>query len=388
MITKNNKNLIVKYLMNQASSKELDELKFWLKDINNEKEFNHFIKTNYLIEHNLKKFNSDKTKKKVLSFIKKEDKKVLRLKMIQKYSKYAALFVGILFSIYFLKDEFFEKSVKTNSIIVNSVITPGTDKATLTLNDGSLISLEKGKSFETPNANSNGEEIVYKAKKRNKTDIVYNYLTIPRGGQFFIKLSDGTQIWLNSESKLKYPVSFIEGETRKVELIYGEAYFNVSPSSKHKGAKFKVINQYQEIEVLGTKFNIKAYKDESNIYTTLVEGKVTVNSTISNQILKPNQQTNLNLEENSMTINVVNVHNEVSWKNGVFSFRRKPLVEIMKVLSRWYDVDILFINEEHKSKGFNGVLGKDQNIEDILKIIKSFEIIEDYEINNKQIILK
>jgi ferric-dicitrate binding protein FerR (iron transport regulator) len=89
-----------------------------------------------------------------------------------------------------------------------------------------------------------------------------------------------------------------------------------------------------------------------------------------------------------MTISEVNVYNEVSWKDGVFSFRKKPLVDIMKVLSRWYDVDVEFDNADLKNAGFNGVLGKDQNIEDILKTIKSFGVIEDYDINNKRVILK
>jgi transmembrane sensor len=387
MISKNNKNLIVKYLVNQASSQELDELELWLRDLDNEKEFKSFVKTNYLMDYNLKKFDADKTKKKLHHLI-KEDKKVLRLKTIQKYSKYAALLAGILFSIYFFKNGIYDKSVETNPVIVNTTIESGTDKATLTLGDGTKVSLVKGTSFQTQNANSNGEEIVYEAGERKTTEVAYNYLTIPRGGQFFIKLSDGTQVWLNSESKLKYPVNFKEGETRRVELVYGEAYFDVSPSTEHRGAKFKVFNQYQEIEVLGTEFNIKAYRDETNIYTTLVEGKVSVNSTISNQILKPRQQTNLNLEANSMTITEVNVYNEISWKDGVFIFRKKPLVEIMKVLSRWYDVDVHFANEELKSAGFNGVLGKDQNIEDILKTIKNFGFIEAYEIDNKRIILK
>jgi hypothetical protein len=387
MISKNNQNLIVKYLVNQATSQELDELELLLRDPVNVKEFNSFVKTNYLIEFNLKKFDADKTKKK-LDYLIKEDKKVLRLKTIQKYSKYAALVVGILFSIYFLKDVVFEESIDRNPVIVNSTIEPGTDKATLTLEDGSQIVLEKGESFQTGNVNSNGEEIVYEAETTNKKEIAYNYLTIPRGGQFFIKLSDGTQVWLNSESQLKYPVSFIEGEARKVELVYGEAYFDVSPSSEHGGSKFKVFNQSQEIEVLGTEFNIKAYRDEINIYTTLVEGKVSVNSKISNQILKPSQQTNLNLEKNSITVSEVNVYNEVSWKDGVLSFRRKPLVDIMKVLSRWYNIDVYFENPELKSVGFNGVLGKDQNIEDILETIKNFGVIEDYDIENNKITLK
>ena len=156
------------------------------------------------------------------------------------------------------------------------IITTGSDKAVLTLEDGSNIELEKGKAFKTNVVNSNGEKLVY--NKTNQTKITYNYLTIPRGGQYFVKLSDGTEVWLNSESQLKFPVAFIKGQTREVTLVYGEAYFAVSPSTNHNGATFKVMNQGQEVEVLGTEFNIKAYKDEINIYTTLVEGKVTVSN--------------------------------------------------------------------------------------------------------------
>lgn len=387
MISKNNQNLIVNYLVNQATSQELDELELWLSDPVNVKEFNSFVKTNYLIEFNLKTFDADKTKKKLHHLI-KEDKKVLRLKTIRNYSKYAALVVGILFSIYFLKDGVFEESVDRNPVIVNSTIEPGTDKATLTLGDGSQIILEKGESFQTGNVNSNGEEIVYEAQKTNKKDLAYNYLTIPRGGQFFIKLSDGTQVWLNSESQLKYPVNFIEDEPRKVELVYGEAYFDVSPSSEHNGSSFKVYHQSQEIEVLGTEFNIKAYRDEINIYTTLVEGKVSLNSAVSNQILKPNQQTNLDIRENSFSIYEVDVYNEISWKEGVFSFQRKPLGDIFRVLARWYNVDFQFNDITLKNAGFNGVIGKDQKLEEILEIIKSFGVIKNFEINNdKKIVI-
>src|SRR5690606_40703343 len=123
--------------------------------------------------------------------------------------------------------------------------------------------LEKGDSIQTHNAISNGEEIIY--NNNTSRQLVYNYLTIPRGGQFQLTLSDGTRVWLNSETQIKYPVSFTDGESRQVELVYGEAYFEVSHSTEHKGSDFIVYNQNQEVQVLGTEFNIKAYKDDSNI---------------------------------------------------------------------------------------------------------------------------
>ena len=269
--------------------------------------------------------------------------------------------------------------------IVNTIV-PGKDKATLTLEDGSLISLEKGASFKTKNAKSNGEQIVYQNAKSNPSVIKYNYLTIPRGGQFFIKLSDGTQVSLNSESQLKYPVHFIEGETREVELVYGEAYFDVSPSTNHKGAKFKVLNNTQEIEVLGTEFNIKAYKDEVNIYTTLVEGKVAINTPNLKQLLIPNQQSILDTQNNTLSVITVDVLEAISWKEGVFSFINKPLKDIMKVLSRWYDVDIIFDNKELESAEFIGTLNKNQSIDEVLSIMKSFSL-NNYEIKGDTIIL-
>jgi len=170
-------------------------------------------------------------------------------------------------------------------------------------------------------------------------------------------------------------------------IVYGEAYFEVSPSSEHEGAKFKVLNQSQEIEVLGTKFNLKAYEDDSNIYTTLVEGKVSVSSENANRMLAPNEQASLNRNDHVMTIATVNAYHEIAWKNGIFSFRGKPLKDIMKVLSRWYDVEIIIENKKLESVKFKGTLSKRQSIEEILSIMKS-NTINNYEINGKSIILK
>jgi len=382
------KNIIVKYLNNQATFSELDDLDKWLQNPNNEKLFNSYIRTNYAIEYNMRKFNSEKIKIQLLKEI-ADEKKVLKLKKIHQAMRYtaAAVVIGILTTTYLFKDNILNTPIETTPIIVNT-IEPGTDKATLTLEDGSRIALEKGSKVQTENANSNGEEIIYEAGERVKTEIAYNYLTIPRGGQFFVKLSDGTQVWLNSESQLKYPVSFVEGEPRIVELVYGEAYFDVSPSTEHKGSKFKVFNQSQEIEVIGTEFNIKAYKDESNIYTTLVEGKVLVNYENRKQNLTPNEQSSLDVNNKIFLVKKVDVYNEISWKEGVFSFESKPLKEIMKVLSRWYDIEVVFENKSLENIRFFGVLGKDQKIEEILETIKKFKIIEEYEIEDKTIILK
>jgi len=270
--------------------------------------------------------------------------------------------------------------------IINNNIQTGTDKAILTLADGSDIKLIKGETYNTKNASSDGKEIVYNGNSANKKN-VYNYLTTPRGGQFFVKLSDGTQVWLNSESRLKYPVIFRDGETRQVELVYGEAYFDVSSSTEHKGAKFKVLNQAQEVEVLGTEFNIKAYKNTPTIYTTLIEGKVTVNVMNKNEILAPNQQLRLDLTNNNTVVSKVDVYREISWKNGVFSFKNKPLKDIMKVLSRWYEIDVIFDSKVLEDITFSGTLKKELNIKDILETITNANNIA-YKIDGKKVVLK
>jgi ferric-dicitrate binding protein FerR (iron transport regulator) len=383
-------NIIVKYLGNQATFSELDELDKWIKNPENEKLFKSYIRTNYAIDYNMKKFNAEKIKLMLLNKIAKEKKVIRHKKMRQRilYMAAASLIIGLVATGFFLKSNRFSPTIDQTPLVVESSIKIGTDKATLTLEDGTVVALQKGNNYQTKTTHSNGEQIVYDAGKQNSTKIAYNYLTIPRGGQFYLVLSDGTKVWLNSETQLKYPVSFNDGETRRVELVYGEAFFEVSPSTKHKGSRFKVFNLSQEIEVLGTQFNVKAYKDETNIYTTLVEGKVSLSYAGTNKILKPNEQANLSLKDNNISIANIDVYNEISWRDGVFSFRKKPLGEIMKVLSRWYDIDVQFENQNTKNARFNGVLGKEQKIEDILKRIKKFKVINDYEIINKKVIIK
>lgn len=281
----------------------------------------------------------------------------------------------------------------TNEIqIVENNIQIGTNKATLTLENGSIVLLEKGTLYKNQNVNSNGDQIVYNEEDSQgiaaHNEIQYNYLTIPRGGQFQLKLADGTKVWLNSASQLKYPISFIKGISREVELVYGEAYFEVSPSSLHNGDVFQVVSRGQKVEVVGTQFNVKAYKDEAIIYTTLVEGKVLVLHSDNSQILQPDQQYAYNVLDNTAQISNVNVYNEVSWRDGVFSFENKSLKEIMTVLSRWYDMNVEFKNKDIEDVEFVGVLYKDRSIESILKNIKSVGSIKSYEIRDRNVILK
>lgn len=392
-MSKKIQNITVKYFTEQASLSELDELTKWIENPSNKEEFQKYAKINHVINLNMKKFDSDNSKKRLLHIIERE-KKAKKMSLVLNFIKYAAVLLMILGVGYFFKNGILDNSSikiapKVNvSVEMKDIVEPGTDKAILTLEDGSSIDLEKGKTIQTKYTKSNGHELVYDSSNKTSTEIAYNYLTIPRGGQFHIKLADGTLVWLNSESQLKYPVAFVEGKTRTVELVYGEAYFEVSPSTEHKGATFVVHNSYQEVKVLGTKFNLKAYRDETNIYTTLVEGEVNITTATTNQTLEPNQQSNYDLKNNSIKISPVNINHDISWIKGLFGFKGKSLEEIAKVLGRWYDVEFKFLNPELKNVKFNGVLKKEESIEEILKSILTTNSIKAYEINNRIITLK
>ena len=381
------KKLIVKFLAKEANLKELRQLELWIRNPENEHLFKEYFKANHYANKVLKTYDLETAKKNILQQI---NRRKAKSNYIFKYAVAATLAL-ILTTTYFFGDSLFnttDKDVVSPPIFNANTIEYGKDKAVLTLENGSQIALETGISIQTQNATSNGKVLVYQNKAKQIVELVYNQLTVPRGGQFVVELSDGTKVWLNSESQLKYPVSFINGQSREVELAYGEAYFDVSPSSKHKGAKFKVFNQFQEIDVLGTEFNIKAYKGESNVYTTLVEGKISVSIDNKNLGLKPNQQLDLDINNNTSAIKTVDVYNEVSWKDGVFSFESKTLEEVMKVFSRWYDIEIVFKNNSIKNEEFVGILRKNKRLETILKSFKNYGVIKNFEIEDKKVVLE
>lgn len=385
MVPKNIEELIIKFLNKSINKQEWDELNLWYEKNEHNQLLNDYIKINYLFDELMKEFNTERTKNNLLLKIKKDKRLSFKFNLI----KYAAAVVLFISTAYFFIGKYTQGSPQeVTPIIVDTKINHGTDKAILTLEDGSKVKLAKGEEFKTKDVNSNGEEIIYDSIDENKTELAYNYLTIPRGGQFRVLLSDGTQVWLNSETQLKYPKNFIKGQTREVELVYGEAYFDISPSSKHNGDTFKVVNASQNIEVLGTEFNIKAYKDEAMIFTTLIEGKVTVNVEGTNQILKPSEQSILDIKTSDIDVKLVDVYNEISWKEGIFTFEKMPLSDIVKVLSRWYDIDFVFESEAIKENKFNGSLKRNLKIEEILDAIKNFNKIKDYKIDDRTIIIK
>ena len=378
--------IIVKYLSKEANINEIEELDRWLVKKDNITMFNSYVQTDYFTSIFMTKYDLQIAKSK----IHKRIRLIERRNKLERYKKIAFAASIILLVGISLVNQFYFKE----TIIINDPISIGSDKAVLTLENGDKVILEKGKKFQNKTLNSNGKELSYSSKNRSSSNFVdekiaSNILTVPRGGQFSLNLQDGTKVLLNSDSKIKYPVKFIKGEKRKVELLYGEAFFDVSPSQNNNGSEFIVSTKTQKINVLGTKFNIKAYSEDDIITTTLVEGKVKVGNGKNQILLSPNQQSKV--DSNSPVINVsdVDVSQQISWINGLFSFNDTSLEDIMHTLSRWYDLEFIFKSANQKKFIFSGILERTKSIEDILFIIEKTSSSNEinFEINNQTIII-
>jgi len=247
-------------------------------------------------------------------------------------------------------------------------IPPGGNKATLTLANGSTILLDSARNGHLAfqgktNIVKVDGQLTYKGT--GATEILFNLISTPRGGQYAVILADGTKIWLNAASSLKYPTAFT-GTSRSVELT-GEAYFEVAGD---KSKPFKVRLNGMDVQVLGTKFNIKAYLDDESVKTTLVDGSVKLSAVIAGEaLLKPGQQGIWSQQQPRFTIREVNTNNEIAWRNGYFAFDNENIHDIMKDLSRWYNVDIEFGNNLIEKK-FGGTVSRYQNAEEVLEMLE------------------
>ncbi len=221
-------------------------------------------------------------------------------------------------------------------------IAPGSNKAVLTLADGSEMLLDSAGNRTIQQGGTaikqTGGNLQYNATGGEAAGS-YNTLTTPRGGQFRITLPDGTKVWLNAASSLHYPTAFTENE-RKVSIT-GEAYFEVA---KNEEKPFRVaINATNTIEVLGTSFNVNAYTDEDYISTTLLTGLVRVRNGTGQAVLKPGQQAHATAAQPFVQVlEHADISKAIAWKNGLFNFQDVDLKEVMQQLSRWYDIEVVY----------------------------------------------
>jgi len=257
------------------------------------------------------------------------------------------------------------KLAKTS--VYKNDIAPGGLKATLTLANGDKITLDGAKIGALAKQTgiiitkaADGQLIYTVSDTKSANASAYNTIETPKGGQYQIRLPDGTQVWLNAASSMKFPVSFSNSKRRRVELN-GEAYFEVA----HKNNQpFVVKTTRQEVEVLGTHFNISSYPDENITKTTLLEGSVRLNG---GTLLKPGQQGVST--SNGLIVKHVNADEELDWKNKQFILNDEDLQQVMRRLARWYDVEVVYEGTPADIQ-FVGVVSNTRNISGVLKLME------------------
>ena len=270
--------------------------------------------------------------------------------------------------------------------LAKSVMQPGTSKAILMMADGKEVVLEQGQNLnillnERVRVATSSQGIVYEEHGKGMVTEEYNKLTTPVGGEYSLVLSDGTKVFLNADSELKYPVEFSDG--KRIVDLKGEAYFEVHKDSLRP---FIVRMNGAEVTVLGTSFNVNTYGDDGQIYTTLVNGSVRVSSMKNKQeeILKPGMQSVMNVQSGLLTVRKVDVEPYVAWREGRFVFRAMTLDLIMRQLQRWYDFEVFYQNSELKDYEFWGVIKRDMDLDKVLSVIKATTNV-DFEVKGKVI---
>jgi transmembrane sensor len=313
--------------------------------------------------------------------------KFKRFKLWSRIAAAAAVLLIVGAGLFFYTQRHLEGSAATRDPLAND-IKPGGNKAYLVLSNGKRVSLtdaangELAKEAGVEITKTADGQVIYTAKApslpaaslpggargsvgANSDGIKYsnalNTIETPRGGQYQIRLPDGSKVWLNAASKLIYPVSF-NGRGQRVVELSGEAYFEIF---KNKLQPFVVKSKNQEVTVLGTHFNINSYTDEPGTKTTLLEGSVRVNDAT----LKPGQQATLT--NNQLKIAEVNTDEAIAWKNGLFAYKNTPLQNVMRQIARWYDVDIIYQNNDLPQKLLSGSVSRYDQVSGILKAIES-----------------
>ncbi|MBS1669716.1 MAG: FecR family protein [Bacteroidetes bacterium] len=251
---------------------------------------------------------------------------------------------------------------------------PGGNKAILTMADGSTIDLDEAANGVLAQQGNtkvirlyNGK-LLYDAQSKNTNQVYFNTIATPRGGQYQLVLADGTKVWLNAASSLRFPTSF-EGKERNVQLT-GEAYFEVA---KNKDMPFKVEVGDMNVQVLGTHFDIMGYTDENAVKTTLLEGSVKVTKGSATAMLRPGQQSSLNKSTSHITVAETDVDEAIAWKSGLFQFVSDDIGTVLRQIGRWYNIETGYegkLPDWH----FTGTISRNIPLSEVLKMLEVNEV--------------
>jgi ferric-dicitrate binding protein FerR (iron transport regulator) len=368
--------LIAKHLRGELSAIDQIKLNTWL----NEKPENALLleklQNEGTIKNDLDFLASLKTDDAWQNIIMRTQKVSLTRKVyiiIQKW-KFAAVFF-ILLSAIGVFYKLSHPALKVGPVITKSIpykndVPPGTDKAKLTLTDGSVIIMDGHtagtvKSYAGLKITSAHGAVSYQVTDSNSViKNQYNTITIPAGCKYKVTLPDGSMVWLNSESSLKFPVVFNKSE-RNVYLT-GEAYFEVA---KNKLKPFKVFSNNTVVQVLGTHFNIHAYSDDEAVKTTLIEGSVKIYWGAESKMIVPGQQAYIKLNSSKIKIHEINVDESIAWKNDLFLFDSEDIKSVMKEVARWYNVEVEY-KDDISQAHFSGSISRNNNISQVLNMLE------------------
>jgi len=369
--------LLSQYLSRSCSAAELEEFYTLVASDTHDREVKDLLDAAFL-ETGDERMLSDEVSKQTLDFVFSqaalvEAKPVLvsnRRPVIRlwRISAVAASIAIMIFSAYF----YFQNRPQEIRFETVSTLPPGGNKGTLTLANGQKINLSgisHGKLADEQGiiiTRSSDGRIIYTGSNASLSNRK-NILTTARGEMFQVTLPDGTSVWLNAASELKYPVSF-EGSANRIVQLSGEGYFEVKKDAAHP---FIVETMGQKIKVLGTHFNVNAYLDNQEVKTTLLEGRVQVNSLASSgqqRILKPGEQSTL--QYGVLKVAEVDLLQVQDWKNGEFIFSGERLESIMRKISRWYDVNIYYTDDQLKDNIFVGSVPRMSDVAQVLDVLE------------------
>lgn len=341
---------------------------------------------------------------KILSAKKQESvaAKVKHMSVRSRWSKIVAaiVVVALLSSITYVVSTRHLKEEPVSAAAPEQMIRPGSDKALLTLADGTVVDLN---AVPDGTLQQGGDYLIKKKAGILEIDgdglrdvhtslSAFNVLSTPRGGQFRLVLPDGSNVWLNAESSLKFPVEF-DKRRREVELT-GEAYFEIKPAMAAKKQNVKIpfdvlVNlpsgKKAKVEVLGTHFNVNAYANEGEMKTTLIEGAVRVSEDKQVIELKPGQQANVS-EDGSLKLDAnADVEGSIAWKNGLFHFDNAGITTIMHQIGRWYDVEVVY-SDKVPVRRFEGKISRNARLSDVLHILRLSGV--KFKVEGKKIIVQ